>query len=264
MHPQSTTRIRMCPICQQAFRAKFTNQVCCSYRCAAEKRRRPIEERFWAKVNKTDGCWLWMGSLSRRGYGELNPGTHNGRALLVHRFSYELHYGLIPDGLFVCHHCDNRICVRPEHLFLGTATDNNRDMAQKGRARGGGRVGEQHPKAKLTEVQVRELYKRHLAGEPHRELARAFGISESHLTDIVGGRSWRSLVLIPAPRQGSNRAQPHGSGHYRAKLAETQVAEIRQMYLEGGVTQKQLASHFGVSKTTIRFIVRYKSWKHVS
>ena len=93
----------------------------------------PTEERFWKYVDKGDDCWLWTGTLYRNGYGNLwDPAA--GRKVLVHRYSYELHNGPIPDGLMVCHSCDVRHCVNPEHLWVGTASDNLGDMAVKGRS----------------------------------------------------------------------------------------------------------------------------------
>lgn len=88
------------------------------------------EERFWRKVEKGPGCWLWKASLRNR-YGQF--GVKPGYIEFAHRFSYELKYGAVPKGLFVCHSCDNKICVNPKHLFLGTALDNNRDCWNKGR-----------------------------------------------------------------------------------------------------------------------------------
>lgn len=92
--------------------------------------RQPIEKRFWRKVQKSDGCWEWQGSKNAQGYGVI---TEGGKIIKAHRVSYRLHYGDIPDGLFVCHHCDNPCCVRPDHLFTGTALDNALDMRNKGR-----------------------------------------------------------------------------------------------------------------------------------
>lgn len=88
-------------------------------------------KRFWSKVNKTEGgCWEWTGSLQTQGYGNIEI---KGKRLLPHRIAYVLHKGEIPQGLSVCHHCDNPKCCNPEHLFLGTAADNMNDASQKGR-----------------------------------------------------------------------------------------------------------------------------------
>lgn len=96
--------------------------------------RRSALDRFSRKYipEPNSGCWLWLGAISATGYGYFDarefPGEHR-----AHRISYRLHKGPIPDGLFVCHSCDQRSCVNPSHLWLGTALDNNRDMIAKGR-----------------------------------------------------------------------------------------------------------------------------------
>lgn len=87
------------------------------------------EARFWSKVSKSEGCWEWTAAL-RSGYGVFYA---DGRLHRAHRVSWEIANGPIAEGLLVCHRCDNRRCVRPDHLFLGTSTDNNRDMTEKGR-----------------------------------------------------------------------------------------------------------------------------------
>src|SRR5262245_20642397 len=102
--------------------------------------------RFWAKVHKTDTCWLWTGS-THRGYGQLSSPSGRGHApLRAPRVSWEIHYGPIPEGLWVLHRCDVRGCVRPDHLWLGTRQDNIADMVAKGRsARGERSAWRQHP-----------------------------------------------------------------------------------------------------------------------
>lgn len=90
-----------------------------------------IEDRFYEKVQKTESCWLWKGALNSRGYGSLGNGA--GKRILAHRYSYVLHRGEIPEGLIVCHTCDVRECVNPEHLWVGTHKDNSDDMFAKNR-----------------------------------------------------------------------------------------------------------------------------------
>ena len=90
-------------------------------------------ERFWGKVKKTDSCWLWTGSRQGK-YGYLHQGSHSVRSpIRPHRFSWEIHFGKIPEGLWVLHHCDVPLCVRPDHLFLGDRKANMLDAARKGR-----------------------------------------------------------------------------------------------------------------------------------
>lgn len=98
--------------------------------------------RFWENVRKSDGCWEWTAyrttAKSQRHRGAVGYGRFMvtwRRVILAHRYSWELHNGLVPDGMVVCHHCDNPACVRPDHLFVGTQKDNIQDMLKKGRAR---------------------------------------------------------------------------------------------------------------------------------
>ncbi len=93
---------------------------------------KPLEERFWAKVRKSDGCWEWTGAANRQGYGRIALGRASGPRR-AHRIAWELTHGPVPDGLWVLHHCDNPPCVRPDHLWLGTRADNARDCRLKGR-----------------------------------------------------------------------------------------------------------------------------------
>jgi hypothetical protein len=100
---------------------------------ATEKAQTPLIDRLWAKVDKTGDCWIWTGACDSKGYGRIGAGGRGGRLVRPHRVVYEAEHGAIPEGMYVCHHCDNPPCVRPEHLFLGTNQDNQLDAVAKGR-----------------------------------------------------------------------------------------------------------------------------------
>lgn len=89
--------------------------------------------RFWQKVKKTDNCWIWTSSKTNSGYGLFSRGLYGTKKVYAHRLSWEIHNGSLPGKLFVCHKCDNPPCINPEHLFLGTNSDNIRDCFAKGR-----------------------------------------------------------------------------------------------------------------------------------
>ena len=143
-------------------------------------------QRFWEKVDHRadDECWEWRGCTSGGGYGYAWYGGRNSRA---HRVSWVLHWGAIPEGSLVCHTCDNRICVNPAHLFLGTAADNQADMMAKGRGRC---RGESHPRAKLTEVIVRQIRSDVRAGRSQRFLAEQYGVHTNTINQICRGHRW--------------------------------------------------------------------------
>lgn len=144
------------------------------------------KERFWARVKTTDGCWLWVGNRGREGYGSI---WVHGRAVRVHRFSWELHYGTIPHGMYVCHRCDNPSCVNPLHLFLGTHLDNMRDKMSKGRWRGHKICGEAHWNTKIgykRAAEIRELAETMSA----RAIGRKFSLSHSAVMSVLNGTRW--------------------------------------------------------------------------
>lgn len=97
----------------------------------SSRRTVPLHVRFWAKVSKSDGCWEWIGRKDGGGYGKVYD--EGKRDLCAHRVAWALTYGPAPHDAQVLHRCDNPACVRPDHLFLGTNTDNMRDMVAKGR-----------------------------------------------------------------------------------------------------------------------------------
>jgi len=147
---------------------------------------RPLEERFWPKVNKTKSCWLWVAGVNRQGYGKFSL---DGKTQRANRVSWEIHNDSIPDGLCVLHKCDNTSCVNPDHLFLGTNKDNTQDMLAKGRH--SGPTGELNRHAKLTEKEVLEI--RRTRTSPPISLAAMFGISPRTVRDIVNLKTWRHI-----------------------------------------------------------------------
>ena len=152
---------------------------------------KPPSERFWDKVTKATGddCWEWSG-WKREGYGRLSSGGVKGPDVSAHRVSWEIHFGPIPDGLFVCHTCDNRGCVRPDHLFLGSNADNMADMVRRGRSPRYSRRGDISPKHKLLQRQVDEIRFRLNAGERQCDLVKEFNVSPATICMIKSGKRW--------------------------------------------------------------------------
>lgn len=153
---------------------------------------------FWLKVGRSEECWVWLGVKDREGYGRVRRG---GKLTSAHREAYRISYGGIPAGMHVLHTCDNPACVRPDHLKLGTHVDNMHDCTQKGRRPTGARNGrythpektargERHPRAKLTQEQVREIRRLHGEGVSLSALSRTFGIDRHSLRKTVRGEYW--------------------------------------------------------------------------
>jgi hypothetical protein len=141
----------------------------------------------WSSPIPVTGCWIWTGSLNNLGYGRFAINrSHRG----AHRMSWEAHRGQIPPGLQVLHKCDVRCCVNPDHLFLGTASDNMGDMWAKRRHPGAGQRGEKHSQAKLTAEQVAEIR----ASRPFTKgLAKKYGVSNSRISAIRNNQSWKDM-----------------------------------------------------------------------
>lgn len=159
----------------------------------------PVNERFWDKVNKTDSCWLWTSKLNGSGYGVIAvPDDTRGnsscgtrvkrRYFLAHRMAWELTHGSIPEDKILCHHCDNPICVRPDHLFLGSHADNIRDKVSKNRQA----MGTKNSQAKLTEEKVKEIraigYKL-----MEKEVAQMFKVSPATIGEIRRREIWKQV-----------------------------------------------------------------------
>jgi len=139
------------------------------------------EQAFWRCVDKTHACWQWNGHRLKKGYGQF----YYKKESLAHRISWILTNGSIPDGLYVLHKCDNPPCVNPDHLFLGTQSQNLADMVAKGRDDPS--YGENHFRCKLSLKQVKQIRQLRELGTLQSVLAESFGVTAAHISRIAGG-----------------------------------------------------------------------------
>lgn len=191
---------------------------------------RPTFEALVAQAGDDD-CWLWTGPTNAKGYGR-----H--RHVQAHRLAYFFSTGVDPFDQVVCHKCDNPPCVNPNHLFLGTIADNQRDMVEKGR-----NVECTAARTKVSPEDRQQMAELWTAGATQAELAQRFGISTSQVA------YWMERAGAQSPWQAKGFV-----GHGQ-KLTAEQVAEIRRIYSEGGTTQSKLAAHYQVSPACIEMIV---------
>lgn len=150
------------------------------------------------KIDNKTGCWEWQGS-KRGGYGRLIVGSRKDgtrRSDSAHRISYQLYNGEIPDMMEVCHKCDNRCCINPSHLFLGTHQENINDREKKGR--NNPPRGIKNAKTKLSESDVIQIRTAHLAGKSFGKLAEEYGVCKKTIQNAVSGKNW-AYVSFPEP-----------------------------------------------------------------
>jgi hypothetical protein len=155
-------------------------------------KKEPAITRFWRKVRKTKTCWIWTDHTGKRGTGII---WISGKPISAHIFAYEQFIGPIPDGLYICHHCDNPKCVNPKHLFAGTQNDNMQDMKRKKRANHP--LGEANGRAVLTEANVREI--RAFCkpwSKQHGQViyAKKFGVTVTAIQDVLKRKRWSHVI----------------------------------------------------------------------
>jgi DNA-binding MarR family transcriptional regulator len=214
-----------------------------------------VEDRFWARVEKTDGCWLAGGKNYGNKYLPISLGPKRGQTSM-HRFSFELHHGPVPLGLFVCHKCDVKNCVNPEHLYAGTHESNNLDSIDRGLFAGprapsrvqhapGRRYG--GPGRAMTKEQREQLRAEYASGEwTQMQLAARYHINQSTV----------SATIRRVANMGVGEHKARRTGHFRFKVTPEQRQEIWGLYATGRFTQQQLAEKFGCDQTRISVLVR--------
>lgn len=199
--------------------------------------------KFKSNYQLSGECWVFQGSLNPDGYGNV---WFEGKCWKSHRLSYFIHIGEIPKGYCVCHSCDNRACINPNHLWLGTHQENMMDMVKKKRTL----YGEQRPNNKIPTSLRPLIVERYKNGMAQAELAKEYSCHPSAIFSAIHH-------IIPVRNQGFI-----GEEHPRAILNEEKVREIRKLYSEGSIPSI-LAKIYEVKVPTIRSIVRRKNWKHV-
>lgn len=205
------------------------------------------KQRFFESyvIDGSSLCWEWIGAKSRGGYGRLKI---ENRPVQAHRFSWMIHFGDIPKGMYVCHKCDNPSCVNPNHLFLGDQSDNMRDMSEKGRS--SDNRGEQNPNSKLTNDLVSDI--RHLwdNGMTPKRLSIKFGVPLGTINNIVFGYTWQHIPKCT--KRVSNRG---------SRLTESDVNEIRRLGSLKVISQSFIGKMFRISQSQVSKIIFGVSWK---
>lgn len=150
-----------------------------------------LKKRITYKIDKKTGCWEWSGSNNGNGYGRV---SHNGKYICAHRGSYIVNVGPIPKGLLVLHKCDNRMCVNPDHLFLGTHKDNCHDMYKKGRQ--AFRKGEKNGMSKLKErdiIDIRKMRGNNDNTYTYKDIATIYNVSDRCIRAVIHNETWKHV-----------------------------------------------------------------------
>lgn len=175
---------RSCKKCGASFVGKGVKRDYCSTKC-----------KLLGEIKKRNGCWEWQGKLHPNGYG-YTTNYETGKREHVHRVSHKIFKGEIPQGLCVCHKCDNRKCINPSHFFIGTQKENIHDAISKGRmecVKLFASKGENNPNAKLDDERVRKIKLEIKEGIRCTVIARKYGISSSVLYLIRDGKAWKHI-----------------------------------------------------------------------
>ena len=253
--------------------------TCESLSCVSPDHR-ITQHEFFQKlvVPVTSGCHEWTGSINPNGYGRI---WIHGKEWLSHRLAWTIKNGEIPYGMVVRHKvCNNPKCCNTDHLLLGTNEDNVRDRVESGRSAEGDTSGartcpdsiprgQNHGMADLNDSQVIEIRESYASGESSVSLSEKFNINRAHITQIVSGRSWACIPISPDLKERIESAKEaadksritFGERHYKTKLTNEIVVEIRKAFAEAVETTKEIGARFGIQGCTVCDISSGKSWK---
>lgn len=229
-----------------------------------------------SRVDEKTGCWNWTSCLNQWGYGKL---CSRYKHWIAHRFSWSVFNNKeIPKGMFVLHSCDNRKCVNPAHLRLGTHKENMKDMVERKRSCIGDKNtsrknphlqvrGSKSHHAKLNEAQVLEIKKMLFAGIKQRIIADLYGVQKTNINNINVGLNWNHVILSDADKLDAQKykSNPPKDTHFKKKpriFTPSEVAEIKLRLLKGE-KQTDIALDYGSTKYAISDIKRGKSWRSV-
>lgn len=211
------------------------------------------KEQFESHFERTEGCWIWQGNINVGGYGKF------GSRSAASRLAYQYYKGEIPKGLQVCHSCDNRLCVNPDHLWLGTIGDNMRDKTEKNRQAKGSKIGS----SILNEDQVLQIRKMRIAGHEYQSIADEFQIQWDLARKVCKNVVWKHVDLgQESKRVKQVRKFVQGSSSGMAKLDEDKVKQIKELLRQKKRT-KDIANLYGINPSTVCDIKQFRTWKHV-
>lgn len=217
-------------------------------------RNKSAVERFWfAVVKRETGCWLYRNRPEV--YGNLKG--DDGKTKLAHRFSFELHNGPIPRGMFVCHKCDTPGCVNPDHLYVGTHEDNNQDMIDRDRRRTAACQADKLRRRAMDSVTAEAAKQEYETGMfTMVQLAKKYSCSQATISAIIRG--------VPNYANRDREVKTRRTGNFRSKITAEQREEIRQKYAIGSFTQTQLAVEYGITQTRVSDIITGRDYRRSS